>query len=368
MTAVKQAEMWPTPTENQDSGYLSGVQVLRFFAALAVVFAHIQHEIIKSRLFEDFRPFNSIDGGFGVDIFFVISGFIMLHVSRQKFGKSGATADFLKRRFLRIAPLYYIATTLTLAAILLLDDDIISNTITPIRVLASFTFFPSLSSNGEITPILKLGWTLNFEFFFYAIFSISMIFRIKTGLIFLTVALTAVVMIANCVPHPPTWLSFWGQSLVFEFLGGVALAMLYQSDKRVNRSHAFALIIIGIGLVISLKATGAVSYLPRAVFAGVPALLIVSSIILVNFPNQEGKLTRILSIGGEASYAIYLFHPFIIKFGTIIYNKHIINIPPYFYILIIVTVSIFAALFINLKVEKPLDKLLRTMVLYSKIT
>ncbi|WP_288484099.1 acyltransferase, partial [uncultured Novosphingobium sp.] len=217
MTIGEQAQS-PVRTGGRDGTYLDGIQILRFVAALAVVLAHIQHEIVKSGLFTNFRPFDLIDGGFGVDIFFVISGFIMLHVSKDKFGKSGASVDFIIRRFLRIAPLYYIATILTLVAILLIDGVLINKTITLVHMLGSFSFFPTQSSTGDIAPILKLGWTLNFEFFFYAIFSLSMIFRLRAGLLFLTFALTAIVLIANCVPHPPAWLSFWGQSLVFEFL------------------------------------------------------------------------------------------------------------------------------------------------------
>lgn len=362
MTIGEQAQS-PVRTGGRDGTYLNGIQILRFVAALAVVLAHIQHEIVKSGLFTNFRPFDLIDGGFGVDIFFVISGFIMLHVSKDKFGKSGASVDFIMRRFLRIAPLYYIATLLTLVAILLIDRASINNTITLIHVLGSFLFFPTQSYTGDVAPVLKLGWTLNFEFLFYAIFSLSMIFRLRAGLIFLTFALTAIVLIANCVPHPPAWLSFWGQSLVFEFLGGVLLAILYQSDKRLSVAQGFALVALGLGLVTALKGAGTFPYLPRALFAGMPAWLIVSGVILTGSPVPESGLVKFLLRGGEASYALYLFHPFIIKIGSKVILLNNLDISSIIFIVLIVFSVIVLSFIVNITIEKPMYRVIKEIIL-----
>lgn len=194
-----------------------------------------------------------------------------------------------------------------------------------------------------------------------------MIFRLRAGLIFLTFALTAIVLIANCVPHPPAWLSFWGQSLVFEFLGGVALAILYQSDRRVSVAQGLALIIIGLGLVIALKEVGAFPYLPRAIFAGVPAWLIVSGVILMRSPSQDIRLLKLLSQGGEASYSIYLFHPFIIRMGTIIFEKENIITTSYIYMLFSISLIVILSYFIRAKIERPLERMLRPTFRLSKI-
>jgi peptidoglycan/LPS O-acetylase OafA/YrhL len=344
----------------QRGAYLGRVQVLRFIAAVSVLFAHLQHEVVSR--FPDaggFHPFTLIDGGFGVDLFFVISGFIMYHVAAGKFGQKGAARNFLIRRYLRIAPLYYLATVLMLLASATFSNAVSIPQPDLGHVLASFLFFPSLNALGEAVPVLKLGWTLNFEAYFYVVFAIALMFGQRTGLLVMTLLLGAMVALANVLPHPPTAIAFWGQSLVFEFIGGIGVAMLYHREFRLSSVGAWSVIAASVLLLSWMQNNGMAAYLPRAVYAGLPAWLIVMAVVAAPFDAHQGRLKRFLVAGGEASYAIYVIHPFGIRSGALIWNRIGLPMAPWLYVMLLMIVVITAAFAVNLLVERPLDRWLR---------
>lgn len=339
--------------------YLGRVQVLRFFAATAVLFTHLQHEVLIQFPTSSFQPFTWIDGGFGVDLFFVISGFIMYHVSAGKFGQPGAAREFLIRRLVRIAPLYYLATVLMLLAGLAIAGSVSIADPNPLHIAASFAFLPFPNDLGQAVPVLKLGWTLNFEAYFYAMFALALMFNRRVGLCVLAAALTFMVVLAQVLADPPVAIAFWGQSLVFEFLGGIGVAMLYKRGVRVSAVSAWLLIAAGLALLIGLRLAGMFPYLPRAIFAGVPAWLIVFAVVAAPFDARQTALKNWLIAGGEASYAIYVIHPFGIRAGALIWRSLGLTVSPWVYIALLMTVVIAAAVAVNVLVERPLDRWLR---------
>lgn len=343
--------------------YLGRVQIVRFFAAVAVLFAHLQHEVLtRFTMAVGFRPIDVIDGGFGVDLFFVISGFIMYHVSADTFGAPGAARRFLLRRYLRIAPLYYLASLLLLAATFTFDGAVSIARPDLGHVLASFLFLPSLNPLGETVPILKLGWTLNFEAYFYAVFALALAFGRRLGLAVLACVLVSVVALAQAIPDPPVALAFWGQSLVFEFLGGIAIAMAYKRGFRLGRAQAWAVIAASLLLLAAARHTGIAADLPRGVIAGVPAWLIVGAVVAAPFAQGSGWWVRSLIAGGEASYALYVIHPFGIRAGALAWNALGLPPQPWLYIGALMILVIAASFAVNLLVERPLDRWLRTLL------
>lgn len=347
----------------KSGSYLGRVQILRFYAATAVLFAHLQHEALAALPgAADFHPFWLIDGGFGVDLFFVISGFIMYHVSAGKFGRSGAAREFLVRRYLRIAPLYYLATVLMLMATFTFSGAVSISKPDLGHVAASFLFFPSLNELGQPVPVLKLGWTLNFEAYFYVVFALALAFGRKAGLLVLTLVLGTVLLLAQVLPHPPVAIAFWGQSLVLEFLGGIGVAVLYARGVRVSRGMAWAVIAGSLLLLAALRLGGMMSYLPRGIYAGVPAWLIVTAVVAAPFDERHGTLKRFLVAGGEASYAIYVIHPFGIRAGALIWDRLALPAQPWLYVVLLMVVVIGCAFAVNLLVERPLDRWLRGLL------
>jgi peptidoglycan/LPS O-acetylase OafA/YrhL len=347
----------------KDGSYLGRVQVLRFFAATAVLFAHLQHEVLgRLPAGSNFTAITIIDGGFGVDLFFVISGFIMYHVASGKFGQPGAVGEFLLRRYMRIAPLYYLATILMLVATFAIRDAVSIAEPDVGDVVASFLFIPTLNAAGQAVPVLKLGWTLNFEAYFYVVFGLALAFSRRTGLLVLALSLSTIVLLANFLPRPATAIAFWGQSLVFEFLGGVAIAILHGSGFRMSRGSAWLVIVIGLVLLAGLRMLGLYSDLPRAIFAGIPAWLIVTAVVSAPFDEHNGRLKRLLVAGGEASYAIYVIHPFGIRAGTLVLERFAVSVQPWLYVALLMAVVIACAFIVNQLVERPLDRWLRRLL------
>jgi len=340
--------------------YIGRVQVLRFIAATAVLFAHLQHEV-ATRLMPQtgFRPFEAIDGGVGVDLFFVISGFIMYHVSARDFGAPGASRNFLTRRYLRIAPLYYAATLLVVAAALAWGEAASSAQPDGRQILMSLLFIPTVDASGQVAPVLKLGWTLNFEVYFYVVFAIALAFPRRIGLTVMAVVLASVVVAARLLPSAPVPIAFWGQPLVLEFLGGVGVALIYRTGVTFGGRAALALIVGGLVLLIALHGLGLNPYLTRAIYHGVPALMIVLAVVLGPFGRSAGPVQRFLEAGGEASYAIYVMHPFGIRAGALLWQRLGGPEEPWLYIATMMAIVLAGAFAVNILVERPLDKALR---------
>jgi exopolysaccharide production protein ExoZ len=285
---------------------LAGLQLLRGLAAMMVLVGHVIAEAeyyfgqpLPLPLFGDAIPWNR-----GVDIFFVISGFIItLSASRL----TGQPLTFLWRRFLRVAPLYYLFTTLMVATLLLLPGAAKDTALDPGQILSSYLFVPYERYDGRIAPVLSLGWTLNYEMFFYLLMALALALpRSLWGITGLLVGLS----LASLLPFSGTLFTFWTNPLVLEFLFGIALARAYQRGLRLP-SAPLALLLLGIGLalLVALDPTP----LPRFVAAGLPAaLIVVAGTLLCPERALPGQ------IFGDASYALYLSHRFTLRAMTIL--------------------------------------------------
>ena len=142
--------------------HIHGIQIIRFFAAAMVLFGHITHELNERPQFSDSH--NDLLSPFfmagGVDIFFVISGFIIFLVGHEQFAKPGAPIRFIRQRLIRIVPLYWLLTAAMIASIALFSNQVAHSDINLPLTLASFAFFPVENSYGHFYPVLMVGWTL----------------------------------------------------------------------------------------------------------------------------------------------------------------------------------------------------------------
>ena len=176
-----------TPLDRQPPGRLhrlDGVQILRAVAAVMVVLLHAQSLLALQGEARglSMSPVTALPLAAGVDLFFVISGFIIVYASEPLFGAAGGGATFLKRRLLRIVPLYWFALSLRLAV--LLAGAAVGQAAAPrlADVAASYLFIP-FDTRGfgpdYPFPILDLGWTLNYEMMFYLVFAGAMLVSAK---------------------------------------------------------------------------------------------------------------------------------------------------------------------------------------------
>lgn len=334
--------------------YLVNVQVLRFFAAALVVFAHVGAEMgnVAARTGQAFQQIGLIDWGLGVDIFFVISGFIMYYMMHDRFGAPGAPADFLRRRMIRIVPLYWICTSLMLAALIAAPQLINNNGLDPRHILASYAFLPWPRTDGELFPILSLGWTLNYEMLFYVIFAGALLLPRRLGIAAMLATFALLVAAGQLVPARFFLLKFWGDPIIGEFLLGAGVAALYLSGRRLSGAAAVALVLGGVALAVAFFQASLYEHVWRLVTGGIPAALIVSAAVL-GPALRETWPTRALALGGDASYALYLTHPFTIKLFGVVGSKLALPLPAIYAIGFVLTVLVSVG--VHLMVEKPIS-------------
>ncbi|HET7792442.1 MAG TPA: acyltransferase [Rhizobacter sp.] len=275
-----------------------GLQYLRALAALMVLFHHAPwHYPTQSWLV---APVLANIGSRGVDIFFVISGFVIAHTTRgfdPQMPRGTQALDFWLKRLIRIVPLYWLAA--------LWDAKrMVWNHEAGLDTAKDFLFVPHLNAQGLIWPHLFQGWTINYEMFFYALFALCMLAgrRRYLALSGILLGLTSVgVLIGSAQPQAhPAVVSFYTSNLLFEFLLGVWLELwMRHHPMQLARPVAVGITLAGF-VMLAVPSPDAV----RGFLDGPAALLIVWSTMLWT----AGTELRWLRAVGDASYSIYLFH------------------------------------------------------------
>ncbi|MBW8298165.1 MAG: acyltransferase [Hydrogenophaga sp.] len=274
---------------------LSGIQYLRAAAAIAVVLFHAAEK----------TGYHFAIGAAGVDVFFVISGFIMWVVSARR---EPTPLQFLRARIRRIVPVYWLATAVMVAGALggLFPSLVLSLE----HVLASLFFIPARSpSNGEIWPVLVQGWTLNFEMFFYVVFAGTLLLPRAWRLPAMAV-LFGMLVIAGAlfVPDNAVLLSFT-RPIILEFVAGMVIGELWLKGKVPSPAMGLALI----ALALSGFATIQVAGLPfDALVCGPLAAALVVGVLALE-AGRRIRFAPVAVVLGDASYAIYLWHTFAIS-------------------------------------------------------
>src|SRR5437868_1125904 len=189
------------------------VQALRAIAALAVALCHFN--VVSVWLAGLNGPFLLGQLASGVDLFFVISGFVMVYSCGDLYAVNGGAVTFLTRRAARVVPLYWLAT-LVAVPLMSLPSDWGS-------LVGSFLFFPFRAAAGNILPVYGVGWTLNFEMYFYALFSVVIFLRRTIAVPVLCIILCAIVLLGHLLQPTLARLQFWSDPIILEFGFGMIL-------------------------------------------------------------------------------------------------------------------------------------------------
>ncbi|MEO5558588.1 MAG: acyltransferase [Dokdonella sp.] len=285
---------------------LMNLNTLRAFAALCVVYYHITSEAGLNLAVNI--------GTRGVDVFFVISGFIITYASSKN------ADQFFTRRLIRIVPFYWAATALVFAIALVLPNLFHNTRADFTQLLCSLFFIPRETEYAGLFPTLILGWSLNYEMYFYALFALSLLIdKVRAPII--CSALIALVLIAiDASGATHSSVTFYARPLVFEFVFGVVAFYLVgwvESHKDGMPGRRSGLALIALVMLLACAALGIGEYghgygLPREISAGVPAFLLVVGTILVELVYGLSIKSRILFLIGESSYILYLIHPYVV--------------------------------------------------------
>lgn len=332
---------------------LYSLQVLRFFAAFMVLFVHVQHEALSFGFANtsSLSFLEIVTWGSGVDIFFVISGFIMYYVSAKAFGVSGAQGRFFTRRIIRLVPLYWLFTSAMLVAMAIFPRQIAHDTFVPAHIVASYLFVPWLDASGLAHPVLGLGWTLNYEMYFYLVFSFALLLPRRRGIWALVGVLVVLAALNPWVGNGFTQLKFWTDPIILEFVCGIGIAALMLNGLRLSSSMNRLLIGVGaIGLVVGPYVPFPGAY-ARLVMTGLPAALIVAGCVFGSFAASS-RVGRALVLGGDASFALYLSHPFSINIIVLVWQRLGLH-APWLFMLTGIIAAIAGAILVHLLIEKP---------------
>jgi peptidoglycan/LPS O-acetylase OafA/YrhL len=292
--------------QTRAAGEYRSVQYLRGLAALGVVYFHTKIYLA------DFSWFGGRQFGFaGVDIFFAISGFIMMVTTS---GRSETPGSFYAKRAIRVVPMYWGATLASAALFLLMPSAFIKQSISLQHVLLSMLFIPH-AAEGEAgtAPFFKIGWTLNFEMFFYLAFGLALVLRseIRRLAVVGTLFFGLVASGAAFQPQGPAW-GYYTSPFLFEFLMGMIVG--YMAHKNALRHLPLTVGWVGICAALAcILSSGDMLHndFSRVLLFGFPAALILAFAVGI---EARGHLpaSRIMDQLGNASYSIYLAHPFVL--------------------------------------------------------
>ena len=282
---------------------LLNVQMLRAVAAFLVVFVHLAKLAAMAGLPDGWTYF----GNSGVDLFFVISGMIMVMTTA---GGRQTPLGFLRNRLTRIAPLYWTITFAVFAIALAAPSLMQSTTADPIHLAKSLAFIPSARGDGQMHPTVFVGWTLNYEMMFYVLFALGMMLPGR----WLGLAATGGVLVALVVggralqPHNPV-AQFYIQPVILEFGAGMVLGA-WLPHERTSPSWRWPAAIMGsLAFVLMLAGAWIWPQLDRAIVFGIPAVVVVACAVVAErcgLASRQGWIQLL----GAASYAVYLTHFF----------------------------------------------------------
>lgn len=327
----------PAPTK------INNLQALRAFAAAAVVIFHTGFAF----------PHIYALGSFGVDIFFVLSGYIMARICEKN------SQYFLRRRLIRIVPPYWLLTILLFAAAWFVPSLMGSTRADFSDLWKSLFFIPFIKESGIIRPLLFVGWSLNYEMFFYVLIWISLFLLPRRPMLLASILVAAAHFAALPFHQREALLIFLRQPFILEFpLGAIA----YYLAKRVSASRAtrwrlgslLTLLIATFGL-IGWQAIRPIH--PGQLDGGVYSLFCFVIVLSTSLLSQGGWDTRIRSIVllGDASYILYLIHPYI-EYSIqriLVPHAHFLSISSPLGCLVAVSLACAVGIFLHLFAERP---------------
>ena len=326
------------------------LQALRAYAAILVCFVHVHHCIaIYATHFKipQYPVLASLDSFFtsGVDLFFVISGFIISYVMSNRESDPAYCKKFILKRILRIYPPYWIVVTAYLLYTILLKGRELS-----MGTLLSYALYPGYR-------VIAISWSLTFEMLFYFLATAALFLTLRKGNLY--IVLTGLVSLfyvgGAFLPPRVDYHGLTMSPLVFEFIFGILIFKLFEKNYLLNLKQALMALAAYLAIILwninSPPLDINFEYVARW---GLSSSLLVYAVISIE--NLGFSIPKLLTKIGDSSYSLYLTHPLIMMFIVVLWTK--LNVPPMVpasilaYLLVLASIAIS---FIFYKfIEKPL--------------
>jgi peptidoglycan/LPS O-acetylase OafA/YrhL len=335
---------------------LYNLHLLRVIAALGVVYYHATSTAGLDLEWDV--------GSRGVDVFFVISGFIIAYIG------TGKPEKFFRRRLIRVVPFYWAATLVVFAAAFVAPQLFRTTSANVPHLLYSLGFIPhENAATGEMMPTLLLGWSLNFEMFFYVVFAISLTISPKRAPLICVAGILAFVVAIQLAKPSNDILEFYARPIVLEFCFGVAAYYVFdwcsQRKEQLARfaagKYVLALMLVGGLVLIAVLEHIYYEQIPRYLIAGIPSFFVITSALLLERIYGVCSKNKTILLLGEASYIIYLIHPYIVfsALRLVIKDRELGTVGTIGVVGVLLALTSVISIAIHLYFEKPVMAFLR---------
>ncbi|MDB5853310.1 MAG: Exopolysaccharide production protein ExoZ [Herminiimonas sp.] len=275
---------------------LNSLQMVRALAAISVIYFHVGTQISF--------------GSFGVDIFFVLSGYVIAMVLSDK---EKTTTSFTKDRLTRIVPLYWTLSIFVFAVAYLKPHLFNSTTANASNLLKSMFFVPYYKENGQLFPILYVGWTLNYEMLFYAVVATCVTFSRKYWMLASGIVIASLYTISCLLGPMMAGTEFLANPKILEFIFGLLIWRVWQNKIEFPKYLGLLGIVISYFAMSYFEANNVPG--PALLLFGVPSCCLIIFALSFEKHIKTGAVSRLLIHLGAASYATYLSHPYIVEFA-----------------------------------------------------
>jgi exopolysaccharide production protein ExoZ len=293
--------------DSHRSGTILSVQILRFVAAFAVTLYHAHGAVMIAAGAPKEVAYQGIWhlGASGVHIFFVISGFVMVLTS-FKGDRAIAPSTFLRRRFLRIYPIYWV-----LALIYILAHALIGSAyeLTGVQYAGALAL---VSTHAAL--IIGPGWTLAYEVYFYLCFAVSLMIGSIRALFALTVFFLCSVVAGMMFSGIADAFPLATNGLLLEFILGCWLGYGFLGRPQWIARVGWPGLLIGTAALLLSGLYDALR-IPTVLAWGIPSFLIVAGALSLEH-RLKGRLARAVALLGDSSYFLYLSHILLIDLMT----------------------------------------------------
>jgi exopolysaccharide production protein ExoZ len=325
------------------------IQILRFFAAVAVVAFHALGVPPNGfQVPESAVSFALSYGGRGVDLFFVISGFVIFYATHRA---KLTPADFLRRRVERIVPLYFfVIFAVTMLAVTLPATFGTPDWYTPRHIIKSLAFIAF--TDGDV-PVVYVGWSLEYEMYFYL--AVAALMALTSDVWRNIVVIFSAAAFFGQIPGVGAALgnyAFFADPMILEFVLGVIVGSVFVNGR--------------IGWQIAVAAACAIAAVlladpaNRVIVSGIPSACLVAAAAWLSRKRIDPSWPeRALARLGDASYSIYLAQVETVSLASVAVAGWIPAIPPLLLLMVTSGIVVALGLALNILVERPLLKLCR---------
>jgi len=331
------------------------LQIGRALAALGVVLTHIAGPMSVKKYFgytsvEHYLSF----GTYGVQFFFVLSGFIIYSAHKEHLSKSSFLVEYLQKRFIRIYPIYFVVflSVYFLAIVSHQESALFIDKVSIIKALFLISDFP--------VPIIGVAWTLEYEIFFYLLFAL---FILDKYFVIFVVGIFVYYNLFYIVPDEIyLYINFVRSQVIYLFLFGIIVAYLLK--YKINISYVIYILAVG-SVIIIMNIIDAISELNifsdvRSLLLGLGFSFIIYSVVKIESKGFNFHKYKKINLLGDASYSLYLIHypviSVIAKISMFVGLKNLGVLGAIISFFIMLIVSIVIALLVHKYIEKPLIK------------